>query len=390
MWLILTLAVTVKTVLSPRNRTVYPKMAARSLAWWSGQDLYEKYGDLGRFPYSPTFAISLTPFAILGDRAGAVLWSWLNIAAYVWGLRRLVRDVLPGAWPPQREAVLLMLAMIGALRGFWNAQSNALIIGMLMGGVSALVRRRWWEVACLLGGPVFMKLWAAVLLLLMAALRPKPLVPRLLAVLAIGAALPFVTQVPGFVLDQYRDWFAFLVDMSADVLISYRDLWTILQTAELAVPESLYRATQLVTAGAVLGWCLWLQRTGRSARELFIGTLAAGAAWVMIFGPAVEYNTYVVLAPMVTWAVLESLEVRRGRALAVTAFIMTMVLGSGEGERTLRPLFPAALGMLPAGTTVFVVWLLIYGRGSGGRFKSQGSASSAPGPTAGAEAFEHG
>jgi alpha-1,2-mannosyltransferase len=358
LWGGLTAAVTIKTLVSPEQHTVYPKLAARAIAWWSGRDLYAEYKDLGVFPYSPTFAIALTPFAVLGDRAGAVLWSWVSIAVYVWGLRRLARDVLPGSWPPTREALLLMLAMIGAIRGLWNAQSNALIIGLLMLGASAVARRRWWEAACLLGGPVFIKLWAVAIALLVAALMPRKLVPRIAAVLVIGAALPLLTQPWGVVANQYLAWFTLLASMSEDVTGNHRDSWTLLRTASVGVPSTLYRIIQVAAAGAALAWCLWLQHRRMPPRRLLAIALSAGAAWMMGVGPGVEYNTYVTLAPMVSWAVLESFELRRGQALAATAFLMTMLLGAGAVERILLRLSSAAPAMLPAGTLVFVVWLV--------------------------------
>lgn len=361
LWLVLGILVTAKTFVSPDAHTVFPKMAVRAHAWWSGQDLYAQYGQLGRFPYSPTFAIALTPFALPGNCAGGIAWSWISIVVYVWGLRRLVRDVLPGSWPPRREAALLVFAMLGAFRGLWNAQSNALIIGLLMLGASAVARRRWWEAACLLGGPVFIKPWAAAIALLLTALEARKVAPRLAVVLVIGAAVPFVTQRPGVVLDQYSSWFGFLAGMSNEVVASYRDTWTLLQLAGVVVPRSVYGPIQVATGGAALAWCLWLRHQGMQRRRLLTVTLSIGAAWCMVLGPAVEYNTYVVLAPMITWAVLEAFEARRGMVLAIPAFWMTMFFGAGAIERALVRLTPHALAILPVGTLLFVAWLVAIG-----------------------------
>lgn len=361
LWLTLTIAITIKILVSPDQHTVYHKMAARAIAWWSGRSLYTQYEDLGRFPYSPTFAITLTPLALLGNHLGAVLWNWLSIAVYLLGLRRLVRDVLPGSWPAAREATLMMLAMIGAIRGLWNAQSNALIIGLVMLGASAIARRRWWQAAGLLGAPVFIKLWAAALTALLAAMVPRKLASRIIAVLAAGALLPFLTQPPNVVHDQYRAWAELLSKMSGEAMRNYRDGWTLLRICGADVPTSLYRLIQLGAAGAGLGWCLWLKHKGMPPRRLLTLTLSVGAAWALVLGPAVEYNTFVVLAPMISWAVLEAFEFRRGRVLAATAFFMTMILASGAIERALLRLSSAALFILPVGTVLFVGWLVSAG-----------------------------
>ena len=81
----------------------------------------------------------------------------------------------------------------------------------------------------------------------------------------------------------------------------------------------------------------------------------------MLFGPAVEYNTFVVLAPTATWALLTAVETARGKVSACTAFVMTMLLGAGTVERSLAAVTGAAAVILPVGTAVFLMWLVRYG-----------------------------
>ena len=76
----------------------------------------------------------------------------------------------------------------------------------------------------------------------------------------------------------------------------------------------------------------------------------------------IAYNTYVVLAPAVSWAVLRAFVTGRGRIIACAAFAMTNVFGIGAIERTLERLFVGAHFMMPAGTLLFVVWLILYAR----------------------------
>src|SRR5579875_3644140 len=140
MWLILGLAVSIRTWVHPRHHTVFPIFAASAEHWWSNCPLYELYPGLDRFRYPPVFALFVTPFSALGLTAGGILWSWLSIAIFVAGLWQYLRDVVPSTWSPQRIAVFLILSGLGALRGLWNAQSNALIVGFLLLGAAALAR----------------------------------------------------------------------------------------------------------------------------------------------------------------------------------------------------------------------------------------------------------
>jgi hypothetical protein len=269
--------------------------------------------------------------------------------------------VLPGEWPPHREALFLALAMIGSIRGFWNAQSNALIIGLLMIGLAAVARRRWWRASLLMAGAVYLKVWPIVIPLLVIALWPRRFAWRFSIAAALGAGLPFLTRSPAVVIDHYRDWFAFLSSMSEELVGSYRDAWTVLKLLEVPVPTGGYRVLQLATGLAVLGWCLWIRRRLPSERWLLTFTLGMGTAWLMVFGPAVEYNTYVVLAPAATWALLSAPESGRAGLLAVIGFAVTMVLGSGSIARALADVFPPVLALLPAGTLLLAAWLVYYG-----------------------------
>ncbi len=394
LYLVLGVAVSIRTVVRPESHTVFPIFAEGAMHWWHGESLYAYYSPLDSFRYSPTFALAMTPFARLGNVAGGITWSWLNIAIYVWGLRRLVRDVLPGAWPPAREAALLSLALVGALRSVWNAQGNPLVIGLLMLAAAALARRRWWLAAFLLTGPVFLKLTPIAVAMLFCAMWPR--VAR--AVRACSghrcstafpdpAARDCCHAIPGMADTSYglgeRAWDGF------------RDGWTVwvlvhnlvsqgpeLNVFKEPIHSAVYRALQFLAAGGALVWCLWQQRRlttdhtddtdkiglipgensglGRLSdmRELVTITLGIGMAWLMIFGPAVEFPTYVFLAPLVSWGVLESGARRHGVILAVAAWLLTTIVPyvtvSGSGPVSFL------LAALPCGTALFAIWLLRY------------------------------
>src|SRR5438046_526547 len=96
LWLIVGVAASVRTVLRPEQHTVFPVLAAGSQHWWRDQPLYARYRPLDYFRYPPALAVVLTPVSAFGLTGGGVLWTWLNLGVYAWGLARLRRDVLPG------------------------------------------------------------------------------------------------------------------------------------------------------------------------------------------------------------------------------------------------------------------------------------------------------
>ncbi|HZY86068.1 MAG TPA: glycosyltransferase family 87 protein [Gemmataceae bacterium] len=363
----------VRTVVSPATHTVFPIFALSGEHWWADQSLYAEYKPLDHFRYPPVFAVAVTPFSLLGPRAGGVLWSWAGIAVLLAGLWRFGRDVLPRDWGPGRLALFLALGAAGALRGLWNAQSNALVVGLLLLGAAAVARRRWWAAAFLLAGSVWVKLTPLAPALLLCALWPRRLTGRFAVALAVGGLLPFLTRPPEIVLGHYREWVGHLLGSGSERWPGFRDGWTVwLVLRHLAegatgplpvrapIDSSFYRAVQLLSAGAALAWCLWQRRQGAPRRWLVKVTLGMGLAWLMLFGPAVEHATYVFLTPALAAAFLERGAWPRGRGLIVAAFVLVMVLGWGAVARLLPDRLPVLLAALPVGTALYAAWLVGY------------------------------
>jgi hypothetical protein len=359
-WAVLAVIVSVKVLIAPAQHTVFPKFAAGAMHWWSHQPLYANYEGLGPFRYSPTFAIAMTPFAVLGPRAGGVLWCCANIGVFVWGVRRLVRDVLPGDWPPNREMVLLVVTLIVALAGVWNSQSNPLAAGLLMAACSCLRRGRAWRSAGLLAAAVAVKLALLAPALLLAAIWRRQLAIRLPTALAVAAAVPFVTVPPTVAIESYAGWYGHLATTSTLRWPSFRDAWTIWELIAGAVNVRAYRLVQVVAGLAVLAWCLRLQRRRTDGRTLLTLTLAIGLAYLMLFGPAVEAPTYAIAAPLMAWALIESVDTRFARPLTVLGVATIALLGSGDVQRAVGAHVRFVTAALPMGTAMIALWLILY------------------------------
>jgi hypothetical protein len=387
-WLVLAAAVAVRTLYRPSSHTVFPIFAASAAHWWGDQSLYQLYPPLDTFRYPPVFAVFVTPFHLLGSSMGGITWSWASMAVLFAGLWCYVRDAIPSLWTRQRTAVFLILSAWGALRGLWNAQSNALIVGFLLLGTAALARaaagtsgaanrRTWWGAALLLAVPVALKLTPLAPVLLLAALWPRQLAWRLIVITAGLFALPFLSRSPVIVWDHYREWIDHLTESGSVRWIGFRDGWTVWivlrhllggesDPLSLCAPmESWgYRLLQLGTAVGVLGWCTWqrnrAERLQLGSRWLAHVTLSMGLAWLMLFGPAVEHATYVFLAPPLLWAILERRAWPLGQIVIWASFLLIMVLGWGAVARLLSPDWPILLIALPAGTSLFALWLLGY------------------------------
>jgi Glycosyltransferase family 87 len=376
-WLAVGIVISVRVAVQPEQHTVFPVFAGGAMHWWQDVPVYDDYRPVDFFRYPPTLAIAFTPFAWLGSIAGGILWAWLSLTVFSLGLHQFHRDLLGSDWSERRTAVFYALALTGAIPGLWNGQNNALLAGLLMLGVSAAVRERWWLAAFLLTGPVALKLSPLPLVLLFCALWPRQLAGRFPLALALGMLVPFLTRPTAVVLEQYRDWIEQLTQLANGRWPGFRDAWTVCMVlersiaGETGVPDlrapmdsSWYRLVQITSGIAVLAVCVWMRRRGRPSRELAALTFALGAGWLMLLGPAVEHPTFAFLAPVLAWAIAEPR--RPGRFLAVAAGVLILLLGWSDLTRPLWSACPFLMLTLPLGTMSFLGWtVLAIGREPG-------------------------
>ena len=271
-----------------------------------------------------------------------------------------MRRILPGCWTPQRQGVYHALVLLGAARSLWSGQSNLLIFAMIAMAAAAIVENRWWKAAWLLAIPVHIKAWPLAAGLLLSACRPRALAARLGACLLGVAALPFLTKPFALVCQRYYGWFVVLTGRAAEDRHTYCDAWTIWEQFEKHVPYRLYVALQLATAAIVLGLCLWQVRRRMPVQRLLLFVLVAWACWQLVFGPATERNTFGLLAPLTSWALITAFEERRGRMLMSVAFVLTFSATFGVTERWLQTFFPWAVLAHPIGTLLLAGWFLAW------------------------------
>ncbi len=192
-------AADVRNAAKPSGNFEIFRTASRHLV--SGKDLYAEYPNehSDRFKYSPTFALLFAPLAWLAWPVALFLWSCLNALVLFYAVERVV---------PGRAGLLALAALLlEVLRGMQNAQSNALVAGLIVLAFIAMERTNAWRAAAAV------MLGACVKIFPLAALSfalPRRRVLRTgVWAVAIGAtlvALPLLVTPPSTLLTQYASW----------------------------------------------------------------------------------------------------------------------------------------------------------------------------------------
>jgi hypothetical protein len=358
-WTSIVLVIGIRGVFWPKSHSTFFYYANAGHNWLEGIDLYQLQTATCR--YSPLITACCVPFSVVPEEVGAQLWRLVNVGAFLGGLYWWSRRVLPGISSNQRG--LLFLATIPlAIGPVHNAQSNPLLIGLLLLGLAAAAAERWNLAAAFIVLSILIKVYPVSVALLLVLLFPRQFTGRFLVALAVGLLLPFGLQSPDYVARQYQNWFRNLeVDTRFNWLleVSYRDLWLLVRVLHIPLSVTGYQVIQAAVAGLVALLC-WIQaRRGCDRLVLLNSALGLACCWMMLFGPATESSTYIVLAPTMAWALLDAWYLPRPgwiKGLVATAFGMFVLA-------RLASLFPFAanvhaLGPHPLGALLLFLALI--------------------------------
>lgn len=290
--------------LSARSQSVTEHYRNASKAWVDGRPVYGEGREHG-FLYLPTFAVLYVPFAQLPQPLGATLWRAVNLALLGLGLWHF-GSALGGS----RSGTFLLVASLMAV-GWSSArhgQATLAMAGTMLAAAGALAGRRLGQAAAWCAVGLAIKPLSVVFLLL-AAVAWHGLAWRLLAGLLAVALVPFLTQTPTYVAEQ---WVGFLRMLStAHTPLDRQRFVDVLSSLQLAGLDLSAGAALLVRAAAGLAAMGLFLRIRRRA-DVSVATLllyAFAAAYLLWFSPRTEHNTYALIIPAVglfsAWAVLQ-------------------------------------------------------------------------------------
>lgn len=360
-WGILLLLICIRSAIWPTRNSTYMIFANAAENWVHGKNLYDNSFlliGLDQYRYAPLVTVFFVPFSMLPDSAANVLWRLVNMATFFGGMIAFCRTVYPG----RARLSFFGAACIGwlivplSLSSLNNAQANPLIIGALLLGVVAAYRGRWNWAAVALAVPILFKIYPAAVAMLLLLVYPRQLGWRLALVMAIGLLLPFGMQDPSYVYEQYRQWFEYLAheDRSLRTITeSYRDFWILVRWSHIPLPREVYLPIQLAVAALAAVVVLFGRLRGWASPRLLRHLLDLGCCWIIVFGPATENCTFILLAPTLALAVWEGYATPRPlwtrcllAAIVCTFACSALVTALPDGRNWVYPLNPLAALLL--------------------------------------------
>lgn len=372
LWIILVIALAIKSMVIPGRQSVFGVYGAGVNHWWADQSLYVKYPGIDYFRYAPSTVFLFDPFVRLGPIWGPILWGTASVFAVFFACKRMAGRF----WPEtQHWALGAAMALLGALSGLWNHQSNAVIGCLLVLGTVDIYDNKYLRGAFLLTTAVVLKSTVFPIIALVILAHPFAMFWRILLLGILFAFTPFLTRPPEIVLWQYGEWWRHLQATQDIRWPGYRDFWYIMlslaEWVRLGDFDPLFWDCsapflyKLLQAGTGIGcFILGILWKPLPPGEWYPRTLSLGLAWLMVFGPATELPTYGLIAPMFCWAFIQQSS-RVGKTtfkgqpyLLRVALALVLIISWRELTIYLTPIFPPILAAAPLGTLIFAIWLI--------------------------------
>ena len=342
-------------ILAGSDHSVVSTYRDATLQWFAGRNIYTDTGH--GFLYLPAAAILFAPFAWLPPAACEIAWRLMVIGGFAIGVWRLGK-IVEGRQSDSTFALLTLASLPPALACARNGQSTLIMAGLMMSACVDLAEgRRGRAVLCATLAVALKPL--AVVLLLLAPFIDRRLAWRAALGFVAVLCLPFVTQRPAFVLDQYAKCAQmFRASSHCGMIELWAQPFSVLGLLGINVSESTQTAIRLIAAGGAIGLCLAARSRTRSTRAVEY-LLAISVLYILLFNPRTENNTYAMLGPVIGLSLVAAL-VLKPPSRAAVLFLSTLVTLMAVGDALVRLFVPEGehIWMTPCLAVLFSVYLI--------------------------------
>ncbi|HIJ59634.1 MAG TPA: DUF2029 domain-containing protein [Nitrospirae bacterium] len=332
-WITTIFAVAIMVYIDPTKRTVTNVYYGAVSNWFLQKEIYGDKNIL--FHYLPQFIYLYTPFYLLDRPLGDILWRVISLSLLVSGVYVFIREF----YPKNKEYLFLVITLIiitptiGALR---NGQANLTFSGLCLWIMYFLLKEKWWALSFALTILIILKQTGLIITALIVSSHPH-LCWRIILTISFVIIFPFLINNADYVLSQYK---SALKEMSSLAISSERrfaDISGLLRPFGISLqgPNSLILRA---FAGFItlIGWLYASKRFDEPLRGILLFSLAT--AYLMLFHPMTEQNSYVIIAPFI--ALVSVYFWQEGLSKRIVYALMVICISIGSMPEIVRPIAP--------------------------------------------------
>ena len=361
LWVAVLLVICLRVGLMFRSHDVFVTYYDAGRKWIESQPLYSYTRG---FVYSPLIAAFFVLFSWLPLSLGALLWRLINAAVFVGAIFWWLRAEILERMPKSSTWLVFLLILPLSLGNFNNGQINPLTIGLSMIAILGAFYRRWTLSAIFLGVSAYLKIYPLSIGLLLVLVYPRALGWRLALTLILMGALPFILQHPNYVLEQYQRWFSSRAadDRRMNMDIAPRDFAMILKVFQINLSTSVFLVVQILAGAGAAAVCLIGRLRKWSEERLLIFVFTLGTCWMLLFGPATEDATYAMIAPALSFALVQAFSqitpswMRVLICLSYGLLLAGLILNAFFGLKK----NPYSMSVQPFGALIFAAYSVIW------------------------------
>lgn len=353
LWVIFALGATAKQYL---NNSYNNYLIFKYTFWHAhgGQNLYQtasEYQDINH--YGPLFSVLFTPFAILPDFLGMLLWQVFNALFLLFAINKLPLD-------QEKRGIIALITVHELLTSQFSFQVNASIAAIIVLTFIQIESRNEFWASVLIAVGTLTKLYGIVGIAFIVFSKKKiRFVGFLVMSLMIFTCLPMIFFGVTYINQSYIDWWHVLVEKNLEnTLSTYQDISVMGMIRRLTHYPQLSNWPIIVPGLIILG-LPFLRKKEFYSLDFRLLTLASILLFTVLFSSGSESPTYIIafLGVAIWWVTERRPLTMFDWGMLIFALVLTSFSPSDLFPAWLRKNYvqPYALKALPC----FIIWCYI-------------------------------
>ena len=344
-WMLFLVVLAVIAFIRPAERTITHHYSRAAYAWFNEEPLYSGSGN--GFLYFPQSIFLYTPFLWqpfpenfedFGEkpfketlqthfklRSAEAFYRIISVGFFAFGIWSLCGALTKPGEDSPFFAVSLM-AFPASIAAASNGQFNVLLAATILLSSAAIIRNRWW--------------WATLWLVLGLAAKPHGIIPFLL----FGVLMPqlwwrlpvglvffslfgFAHWNQAYVIEQWKGAIHQIQTATRPDVEAYDDIAAMFRKFGIDLSDNVWFVIRAAFSLVTL-WMAWIYRKHFNIRLAIVLIGAAATAYMMIFNPRTETNSFLILSPFI--GSLAALMFRDGRESALSWILVFICIGLGS------------------------------------------------------------